>query len=130
MKVHKHAVPAAFARDAIVKTADYDAMYQESMQNPETFWARIAKRIDWMRFPTRIKDVSFNPAQFRVRWFEDGELNVSVNCLDRQLARRGDTRAVHVRSATASCMLRSAASAVRYAPRASSRVTASRSTCR
>jgi acetyl-CoA synthetase len=94
MKVHKHAVPAAFARDAIVKTADYDAMYQESMQNPETFWARIAKRIDWMRFPTRIKDVSFNPAQFRVRWFEDGELNVSVNCLDRQLARRGDKTAI------------------------------------
>jgi acetyl-CoA synthetase len=47
-----------------------------------------------MRFPTRIKDVSFDPADFRVRWFEDGELNVSVNCLDRQLATRGDKTAL------------------------------------
>ncbi len=89
MQVHKHPVPEAFARDARVKAADYDAMYRESLRDPEGFWARIAKRIDWMRFPTRIKDVSFNLSDFRVRWFEDGELNVSVNCLDRQLATRG-----------------------------------------
>ena len=94
MKVHKHPVPEAFARDARVKAADYDAMYRESVQDPEGFWARIAKRIDWTRFPTRIKDVSFDPADFRVRWFEDGELNVSVNCLDRQLATRGDKTAL------------------------------------
>jgi acetyl-CoA synthetase len=92
--VHKHPVPEAFARDARVKAADYDAMYRESVQNPQGFWARIAKRIDWIRFPTRIKDVSFDPANFRVRWFEDGELNVSVNCLDRQLAKRGDKTAL------------------------------------
>jgi acetyl-CoA synthetase len=94
MKVHKHPVPEAFARDARVKAADYDAMYRESVQDPEGFWARIAKRIDWTRFPTRIKDVSFDPADFRVRWFEDGELNVSANCLDRQLATRGDKTAL------------------------------------
>jgi acetyl-CoA synthetase len=94
MNVHKHPVPEAFARDARVKAADYDAMYKESVRDPEGFWARIAKRIDWIRFPTRIKDVSFNPANFRVRWFEDGELNVSVNCLDRQLATRGDKTAL------------------------------------
>ncbi|MSQ91775.1 MAG: acetate--CoA ligase [Gammaproteobacteria bacterium] len=94
MKVHKHLVPEAFARDARVKAADYDAMYKESVRDPEGFWARIAKRIDWMRFPKRIKDVSFDPADFHVRWFEDGELNVSVNCLDRQLATRGDKTAL------------------------------------
>jgi acetyl-CoA synthetase len=94
MNEHKHPVPEAFARDAAVKAADYEALYRESMQDPEGFWARIAKRIDWMRFPTRIKDVSFDPADFRVRWFEDGELNVSVNCLDRQLAARGDRTAI------------------------------------
>ncbi|MGE0031803.1 MAG: acetate--CoA ligase [Steroidobacteraceae bacterium] len=88
--VHKHPVPEAFAAKANVKSADYQAMYRESVRDPEGFWARIAKRIDWMRFPTRIKDVSFDPADFRVRWYEDGELNVSVNCLDRQLAARGD----------------------------------------
>jgi len=69
-------------------------MYAESLADPEGFWARIAKRIDWMRFPTRIKDVSFDPAEFRVRWYDDGELNVSVNCLDRQLATRGDKTAL------------------------------------
>jgi acetyl-CoA synthetase len=94
MNEHKHPVPEAFARDAAVKAADYEALYRESMQDPEGFWARIAKRIDWIRFPTRIKDVSFDPADFRVRWFEDGELNVSVNCLDRQLAARGDRTAI------------------------------------
>ena len=94
MIVHKHPVPEAFAARAIVKAADYEAMYRESMQDPDGFWARIAKRIDWMRFPTRIKDVSFDPDDFRVRWFEDGELNVSVSCLDRQLAARGDRTAL------------------------------------
>jgi len=94
MEVHKHPVPEAFAREAMVKASDYEAMYRESLQDPRGFWARIAKRIDWMRFPTRIKDVSFDPDDFRVRWFEDGELNVSVSCLDRQLATRGDRTAL------------------------------------
>ena len=94
MTVHKHPVPDAFARDARVKAADYEAMYRESLRDPEGFWARIAKRIDWMRFPKRIKDTSFDIADFHVRWFEDGELNVSVNCLDRQLAERADKTAL------------------------------------
>ena len=94
MKVHKHPVPATFAQTARVKAADYERMYRESVQDPAGFWARIAKRIDWFRFPTRIKDVSFDAADFHVRWFEDGELNVSVNCLDRQLATRGDKTAL------------------------------------
>jgi acetyl-CoA synthetase len=90
MIVHKYPVPAAFAAQANVKSADYEAMYRESVRDPAGFWARIAKRIDWMRFPQKIKDTSFDPDDFRIRWFEDGELNVSVNCLDRQLAKRGD----------------------------------------
>ena len=94
MAIHKHPVPEAFARDARVKAADYEAMYGESLRDPDAFWARIAKRIDWMRFPKRIKDVSFEIADFHVRWFEDGELNVSVNCLDRQLAERSDKTAL------------------------------------
>ncbi len=94
MIVHKHPVPETFAARALVKAADYHAMVEESLRDPEGFWARIAKRIDWMRFPTRIKDVSFDPADFRVRWYEDGELNVSVNCLDRQLAARAGKTAL------------------------------------
>ncbi len=94
MIVHKHPVPEAFAAQAHVKVADYLAMYQESVRDPAGFWARIAQRIDWLRFPTRIKNVSFDPADFRVRWYEDGALNVSVNCLDRQLATRADKTAL------------------------------------
>ncbi|HEY7740767.1 MAG TPA: acetate--CoA ligase, partial [Steroidobacteraceae bacterium] len=94
MIVHKHPVPAAFAAQANVRLADYESMYRESVQDPAGFWARIAKRIEWMRFPTRIKDTSFDPDGFRVRWYEDGELNVSVNCLDRQLAQRGGKAAL------------------------------------
>ena len=83
-----------FAARAVVKAADYQALYDASIRDPEAFWAKIAERIDWYRFPTRIKDVSFDPDDFRIRWFEDGELNVSVNCLDRQLAMRGDKTAL------------------------------------
>jgi acetyl-CoA synthetase len=90
MSSKTYPVPASFATSAAVKAADYEAMYAESVGDPAGFWARIAKRIDWMRFPAKIKDVSFDPDDFRIRWFEDGELNVSVNCLDRQLAQRGD----------------------------------------
>jgi acetyl-CoA synthetase len=94
MTVHKHPVPEAFAASAVVKAADYRTLYEESLRDPERFWAGIAKRVDWMRFPTRIRDVSFDPADFRLRWFEDGELNVSLNCLDRQLGKRGDKTAL------------------------------------
>jgi acetyl-CoA synthetase len=94
MNVHRHPVPQAFAAKAVVKAADYRAMYEESVRDPAAFWARIAQRIDWMRFPSRIKDTSFDPADFRLRWYQDGELNVSVNCLDRQLAQRADRTAL------------------------------------
>jgi acetyl-CoA synthetase len=94
MMVKTYPVPESFAAGAVVKAAEYKAMYEESVSDPDAFWARVARRIDWMKFPTKIRDVSFDPAHFRVRWFEDGELNVSVNCLDRQLATRGDKTAL------------------------------------
>ena len=55
--------------------------------------AEWEERLDWIRFPTRIKDVDFND-NARIRWFEDGVLNVSVNCIDRHLATRGDQTAI------------------------------------
>ena len=91
---YAHPVPPEFAARAVVKAADYQAAYEESIRDPAGFWAKVAERIDWYRFPTRIKDVSFHPEDFRIRWYEDGELNVSVNCLDRQLAKRGDKTAL------------------------------------
>jgi acetyl-CoA synthetase len=73
---------------------DYQALYAESLRDPEGFWARVAGRIDWYRRPTRIRNVNFDADDFRVRWYEDGELNVAVNCLDRQLATRADRTAL------------------------------------
>ena len=60
----------------------------------DSFWAEQAERLDWMTFPTKIKDVSFNKADFRIRWFEDGVLNASVNCIDRHLPARKDEVAI------------------------------------
>uniref|UniRef100_UPI002EDB463F AMP-binding protein n=1 Tax=Novilysobacter viscosus TaxID=3098602 RepID=UPI002EDB463F len=89
-----HPIDPQFAAQARITREDYARLYGESVAEPEAFWNRIAQRLDWMTPPTRIKDVSFDLADFRIRWFEDGELNASVNCLDRHLATRGDKTAL------------------------------------
>ncbi len=91
-KLHK--VPAAFAAKARIKHDDYQRLYKESIEDPEGFWGRMGQRVDWFKPYGRVKDVSFDLEDFRIRWFQDGQLNVSVNCLDRQLARRGDKTAI------------------------------------
>ncbi len=87
-------VPNPNARRARVSASQARREYAASIADPEKFWAGIAERIDWHRKPTRIKDTSFEAADFHIRWFEDGVLNVSVNCLDRHLATRGDQPAL------------------------------------
>ena len=69
-------------------------MYRQSIEDPEAFWAEQAKRLDWIKFPTKIKNTSFAPGNVDIRWYEDGVLNVSANCLDRHLATRGDQTAI------------------------------------
>ncbi|HEY4529980.1 MAG TPA: acetate--CoA ligase [Luteimonas sp.] len=90
----RYPVPAAFAAQANVTKADYERDYAESVRDPVGFWGRIAQRLDWMTPPTRIRDVSYDRQNFQIRWFADGELNASVNCLDRHLATRGDKTAL------------------------------------
>ncbi len=63
-------------------------------ETPQAYWTEMAQRLDWMTFPTRIKDVSFNKDDFRIKWFEDGVLNVSANCIDRHLPARKDEVAI------------------------------------
>ena len=87
-------VPADFAARANVTAADYERDYPESIRNPDAFWGRIAGRLEWMKAPTRIREASFDREDFHIRWFADGELNASVNCLDRHLATRGDKAAL------------------------------------
>ncbi len=87
-------VPAGFAGAGSVTATDYRRDADEARRDPDAFWSRLAGRIDWYRRPTKIKDVSFDWDDFRIRWYEDGELNLSVNCLDRQLATHGDKTAL------------------------------------
>jgi acetyl-CoA synthetase len=89
-----HEVPAEFAARARIRREDYRRLYDESVADPEGFWGRMGQRLQWIRPYTRIRDVNFDANAFRVRWFEDGQLNVAVNCLDRHLATRGDKTAI------------------------------------
>ena len=85
---------AEMAQTAHVDAAGYDAMYAQSLSDPEGFWAEQAKRIDWIKAPTRVKDADFTLGQVAIKWFEDGTLNVAANCVDRHLATRGDQTAI------------------------------------
>jgi acetyl-CoA synthetase len=93
--MHKalYPVPPSF-KDAQVNRADYERMYAESVEDPERFWAGAGRRIDWIKEFSKVKDSSFALNDFHIRWFADGKLNVSSNCLDRHLARRGDKTAI------------------------------------
>src|SRR5436190_10333714 len=86
--------PAEFARHARVSEERYHADYARSIADPEAFWADVGKRLDWIEPYTKVKDVSFDAKDLHIRWFEDGTLNVSANCLDRHLKTRGDKTAI------------------------------------
>ena len=87
-------VPADFAATSRVRAEDYERLYAEARDNPDAFWAREIDRLDWMKKPTVFGNWSYNEADFGIRWFEDGELNLSVNCIDRHLATRADQTAI------------------------------------
>ncbi|MDH4384608.1 MAG: acetate--CoA ligase [Caulobacter sp.] len=81
-------VPAEWAARARMDAAGYEAAVARVEADPDGFWRDVAARLDWITTPTQIKDVSFDKADFRIRWFADGVLNVSANCLDRHLPHR------------------------------------------
>ncbi len=87
-------VPDSMAKSAWADAAKYEEMYQRSVSDPEGFWADEAKRIDWIKPFTKVKDVNFNIPNVEIKWFYDGTLNASYNCLDRHLATRGDQTAI------------------------------------
>ncbi|MDE2278046.1 MAG: acetate--CoA ligase [Xanthomonadaceae bacterium] len=89
-----HPVDPAFAARARIRQDDYERLYAESVKDPEGFWAKVGERLAWAKKPTKIKDVSYDPKNLHIRWYEDGMLNVSANCLDRHLAERGDKTAI------------------------------------
>ncbi len=87
-------VPAEIADAAKVDNAKYLEMYQKSVDDPDAFWGEAGKRLDWSKPYSKVKDVSYDQSDLHIRWYEDGELNVSYNCIDRHLETRGDQPAI------------------------------------
>ena len=82
------------AANALVNEEQYFEMYQRSIEQNEAFWAEQGQRIDWTKPYTQVKDVSYAKEDLHIRWYHDGELNVSVNCIDRHLPKRKDKTAI------------------------------------
>ncbi len=76
--------PATLQKDAHITPEKYASMYAESVKDPEGFWKKIGRRLTWVREPTKIKNTSFH-SPVSIKWYEDGILNASYNCIDRHL---------------------------------------------
>ncbi len=93
-------VPTEFAANALVDAAKYEDMYAASIADPEAFWREHGKRLRWMRPYRQVKNVNWDisktndPKDLYVKWFEDGSLNVSANCIDRHLPHKADATAI------------------------------------
>ena len=87
-------VPENWPAQAHVDDARYRDMYAQSVRDPEGFWGDHGKRIDWIKPYTRVKRTSFAPGNVSIEWFGDGTTNVSLNCIDRHLAKRADQVAI------------------------------------
>jgi acetyl-CoA synthetase len=94
IKPTAYPVPEHWAKAALVDAQAYAAVRAEALDDDEVFYAKAAQRVDWIKPFTKVKDVSFNADDLHIRWFEDGVLNVSANCLDRHLETRGDDVAI------------------------------------
>jgi acetyl-CoA synthetase len=79
---------------AFVNREKYDEMYRQSIENPDAFWGEHGKRLDWIKPYTKVKNTTFDYDNLSIKWFEDGQLNASANCLDRHLEQRGDQTAI------------------------------------
>jgi acetyl-CoA synthetase len=87
-------VPASWRERAWIRADQYEEMYRRSISDPEGFWGEEGQRLQWMRPYTKVKNVSYARENLSIRWYEDGILNVSANCLDRHLPARGNQVAI------------------------------------
>ena len=92
-EVHVHRVQPAWKKDALIDNDTYLKWYAESVKNPDKFWGKHGKRIDWFKPYTKVKNTSFS-GKVSIKWYEDGQTNVSHNCIDRHLKKRGDQVAI------------------------------------
>ncbi len=89
-----HDVPAEWRERAFIDKTKYAEMYERSLSDPDAFWRDEGMRIDWIKPYSRIKNTSFGPGDISIKWYEDGTLNVTANCIDRHLSARGDQVAI------------------------------------
>jgi acetyl-CoA synthetase len=94
MSDEKFAPSAEMAANAHVDAAKYDAMYAQSVTDPEAFWGEQGKRLDWMTPYTKVKNTTFEYPNVSIQWYEDGELNVCANCVDRHADKTPDKTAI------------------------------------
>jgi acetyl-CoA synthetase len=87
-------VPESYKENTLLTPEQYETMYQQSVNDPDAFWAEQMTQIEWYKKPTIIKNTTFDASTLSIKWFEDGELNVSYNCIDRHLATRAKKTAL------------------------------------
>src|SRR6186997_2618107 len=87
-------VPEEWKKRAFMTEAQYRGAYEDSVRDPDGYWGREAARLDWIKPFTKVKNVSWDPDNLSIKWFEDGALNVSANCIDRHLKKRGHQVAI------------------------------------
>ncbi|PVE50625.1 acetate--CoA ligase [Rhizobium rhizogenes] len=92
-EIVRYPVTEPVASHALIDRSTYDSWYRQSVESPDVFWGEHGKRIDWSKPFTKVKNTTFE-GKVSIKWFEDGETNVSVNCLDRHLTSRGDQVAI------------------------------------
>ncbi|TPM26021.1 acetate--CoA ligase [Mesorhizobium sp. B2-3-5] len=88
-----HRVQPAWKKNALIDNDTYLKWYADSVKNPDKFWGKHGKRIDWFKPFTKVKNTSFD-GKVSIKWFEDGLTNVSYNCIDRHLKKRGNQTAI------------------------------------
>ena len=94
MSEKTYPVPSAFAGQSNLSPESYKSLYASSIEDPEAFWGTMGQRLNWIRDYKKVKNVSWDKKDLYVKWYEDGVLNVSENCLDRHLESRGDKTAI------------------------------------
>ena len=90
----RYAPSAEFIARAHIDAAGYESLYASSISDPEGFWRAHGRRIDWIKPYTKVKETEFAFGKVDIRWFGDGTLNVSANCIDRHVVTRGDQTAI------------------------------------
>lgn len=93
-EIHIHPVSPELAAKAHVNRKKYQDMYQHSINDPEGFWSKHGQCISWIKSYNTVKNVSYAPDNISIKWFEDGTLNVSANCIDRHLKNRAEQVAI------------------------------------